>query len=156
MAKIVYKQMPVPRELPQQMPPSQKLGCKRPRVGANFWCKSWGCRGGWLWMKLIPALKSYQNLVHVKKSWNQSQNHCWVISSNWHKMEWKRLLTKILCGNFFHQHLTTGKIWRGFWDITFIIIIWFSELSWKEMILEILDMILMEIFRWIYVTSLFI
>ena len=32
------------------------------RVGANFWCKSPGVRGGgWLWMKLIPALTlSYQ------------------------------------------------------------------------------------------------
>ena len=46
MAKIVYRQMPAPRELPQQIPaPGQKLGCKSPR-GANVWCKSPGVRGG--------------------------------------------------------------------------------------------------------------
>ena len=57
MAKIVYRQMPASRELPQQMPaPGQKLGCKSLRVGANFWCKSLGVRGrgggggyGWNW-----------------------------------------------------------------------------------------------------------
>ena len=37
MAKIVYRQMPTPRDLPQQIPtPGQKLGCKSPGVGANF------------------------------------------------------------------------------------------------------------------------
>ena len=59
MAKIVYRQMPAPRELPQQIPaPGQKLGCKSPRVGANFWCKSSGVsggEGGWLWQKLTAA-----------------------------------------------------------------------------------------------------
>ena len=55
MGKIVCKQMPAPRELPQQIPaPGQKLGCKSPRVGENFWCKSPGVRGGgngygWNW-----------------------------------------------------------------------------------------------------------
>ena len=54
MAKIVYRQMPAPRELSQQIPaPGQKLVCKSPRVGANFWCKSSGVRG--VWMKLISA-----------------------------------------------------------------------------------------------------
>ena len=51
--------MPAPWELPQQMPtPGQKLGYKSPRMGANFWCKSLGVHGGggWLCMKLIPAL----------------------------------------------------------------------------------------------------
>ena len=39
-------------------PPGQKLGCKKPRVGANFRCKyPWGTRGGGggLWQKLIAA-----------------------------------------------------------------------------------------------------
>ena len=59
MAKIVYIQMPSIGSYPNQSPPpGQKLGCKSPRVGADFWCKSSGVRGGegWLWMKLIPAL----------------------------------------------------------------------------------------------------
>ena len=47
MAKIVYRQIPTLRELPQQISaPGQKLGCKRPRMGSNFWCKSPGLRGG--------------------------------------------------------------------------------------------------------------
>ena len=46
MAKIAYRQMAAPRELSQQIPtPGQKLRCKSPRVGANFWCKSGGARG---------------------------------------------------------------------------------------------------------------
>ena len=31
---------------PTNPPPGQKLGCESPRVGANFWCKSPGVRGG--------------------------------------------------------------------------------------------------------------
>ena len=42
-------------------PPGQKLGCKSSGMGANFWCKSRGCTGGWLWMKLIPALVLFLN-----------------------------------------------------------------------------------------------
>ena len=53
MAKVVYRQMPTPRELPQQInTPGQKLGWKSPRVGQSFG----GLRGGWLWQKLIAAL----------------------------------------------------------------------------------------------------
>ena len=37
MAKIVYGQMPAPR---------QKLGCKSPSAEINFLCKSPGVRGG--------------------------------------------------------------------------------------------------------------
>ena len=46
--KIVYSQMPAPRELSEEItaPPRQKLGCKSPRVEANFWCESPGVRGG--------------------------------------------------------------------------------------------------------------
>ena len=48
MAKIVYRQMPAPRELSQEIaaPLGQKVGCKSPRVGAKFWCKSPGVSGG--------------------------------------------------------------------------------------------------------------
>ena len=42
MAKIVYRQMPAPRELSKQIPPSGKS----PRVMAKFWCKSPGVHGG--------------------------------------------------------------------------------------------------------------
>ena len=35
--------MPALRELPQQMPPREKLGYKSPR--ANFWCNPQGCMG---------------------------------------------------------------------------------------------------------------
>ena len=38
--------MPAPQELSQQIPPGQKLGCKSPRVGENFWCKSSGVHRG--------------------------------------------------------------------------------------------------------------
>ena len=61
MAKIVHRQMPSLQELSHKSSlPRQKLGCKSPRVRANFWCKypevRAGGGGGWLWMKLIPAL----------------------------------------------------------------------------------------------------
>ena len=57
MAKIVYCQMPAPRDLPQDIPaPGQKLGCKSLRVGANFRCKSPGVRGGS--SKLRPGSRS--------------------------------------------------------------------------------------------------
>ena len=65
MAKIVYRQMPAPRELSQQIPaPGQKLGCKIPRVRANFWCKFPGVRREvWLWMKSIPVLRVLQGCL---------------------------------------------------------------------------------------------
>ena len=47
MAKIVYIQMPAPRELSQQIPgPRAKARMQKPQVGANFWCKSPGVSGG--------------------------------------------------------------------------------------------------------------
>ena len=47
MAKIVYRQMPAPRDLFPKIPATgQKLGCKSPRVGENFRCKSPGVRRG--------------------------------------------------------------------------------------------------------------
>ena len=60
MAEIVYRQMPALGSYPNKsLPPGQKLGCKRPGMGANFWSKSSGVRGGWLWMKLMPALAQW-------------------------------------------------------------------------------------------------
>ena len=42
--KIIYRQMPAPQDLPQKSP--QKLGCKSPRMEANFRYKSpGGARG---------------------------------------------------------------------------------------------------------------
>ena len=39
--------MPVPRELPQQIPPPPaKDWMQRPQGGANFWCKCTGVREG--------------------------------------------------------------------------------------------------------------
>ena len=57
MAKIVYRQMPAPRELPQQMPaPRAKARVQKPQGGGRFLVQNpRGCAGGWLWMKLIPA-----------------------------------------------------------------------------------------------------
>ena len=50
------RQMPAPQELSQQIPaPWQKLGCKNPRVGANFWCKSPGLHGGGVVMDEIDT-----------------------------------------------------------------------------------------------------
>ena len=44
---MVYRQMPAPQELLQQIPPGKSLDAKAPGwgVGANCWCKS---SGGWL------------------------------------------------------------------------------------------------------------
>ena len=47
MAKIVYRQMPAPRELSQQMPASRaKARMQKPQGGANVCCQSQGCVGG--------------------------------------------------------------------------------------------------------------
>ena len=58
MTKIVYRQMPAPRELSQQIPaPWAKAGMQKPQGGSKFLVQiPGGARGGWLWMKLIPAL----------------------------------------------------------------------------------------------------
>ena len=56
MAKIIYRQMPAPWELPQQMPaPRAKARMQKPWVGEIFGADLRGCAGGWLGMKLIPA-----------------------------------------------------------------------------------------------------
>ena len=58
MAKIVYRQMPAHREPSQQIPaPRQKLGCKSPWVGANFWCRSLGVHGGMVMDELDTCIK---------------------------------------------------------------------------------------------------
>ena len=52
--------MQAPQELPQQIPPPGKsLDAKAKGCGQIFGANARGCaREGWLWMKLIPALKS--------------------------------------------------------------------------------------------------
>ena len=39
-------------------PPGKKLDAKAPGWGQIFGANPRGCAGGWLWMKLIPALLS--------------------------------------------------------------------------------------------------
>ena len=71
MAKIVYRQMAAPRELPQQIPaPGQKLGCKSPRVGANVRCKPPWVRGGVVMDEIDTCIigtltTSEQRFLHV-------------------------------------------------------------------------------------------
>ena len=44
MAKIVYRQLPTPQELPQQIPPPrQKLGCRSLSAGEIFGANPWVC-----------------------------------------------------------------------------------------------------------------
>ena len=58
MAKIVYRHMPAPRELSQQIPAHRaKARMQQLQGGGKFLVQiPRGCTGGWLWMKLIPAL----------------------------------------------------------------------------------------------------
>ena len=66
MAKIVYRQMPAPRKLPQQIPTSQaKARIKKPQGGDKFLGQIFGAnpgvhgRGGeWLWQKLTAVLQA--------------------------------------------------------------------------------------------------
>ena len=47
MAKIVYRQMPAPRELPQQIPtPQAKARMQQPQGGGTFLVQIPGVRGG--------------------------------------------------------------------------------------------------------------
>ena len=56
MEKIVYGQMPTPQKLSQQIPaPRAKARMQKPRVGADFWCKSPGVRGGGMVMDAIDT-----------------------------------------------------------------------------------------------------
>ena len=57
---MVYRQMPAPRELPQQIPtPQAKARMQKPHGGGKFLVQisggGWGV-GGWLWQKLTAAL----------------------------------------------------------------------------------------------------
>ena len=63
MVKIVYRQMPAPRELSQHIPaPGQKLGCKSPRVGANFGANPRECAGGGVVMDEIDTCISPEKM----------------------------------------------------------------------------------------------
>ena len=65
--------MPAPWELPQQMPtPGQKLGCKSPRVGATFWCKSLGVHGGVVMHEIDTCIRLELGLLVLMKEENQS------------------------------------------------------------------------------------
>ena len=56
MAKIVYKQMPAPRELSQQIPaPQAKARMQKPQGGGKFLVQIPGVRGGIVMDVLIPA-----------------------------------------------------------------------------------------------------
>ena len=59
MAKIVYRQMPAPWELSQQI-------SKSPRVGANFWCKSPGVQG--------MVIDEIDNWIMLKSFFNNWKN----------------------------------------------------------------------------------
>ena len=70
MANIIYRQMPAPRELHQQIPaPRAKARMQKPQSGGNFLVQiAGGAREGrgWLWMELIPALENsneQENLI---------------------------------------------------------------------------------------------
>ena len=61
MAKIVYRQMPAPRELSQQIPaPRAKARMQSPRVGANCWCKSPGVRGGMVMDEIDTCITKHE------------------------------------------------------------------------------------------------
>ena len=55
MAKIVYRQMPAPRDLPHQIPTRAKIRMQKPRSGGKFSVQIPGGAGGWLWQTLIAA-----------------------------------------------------------------------------------------------------
>ena len=57
MAKIVHRQMPVPQELPRQVPaPWEKARMQKPQGGDKFLVQiPGGEQGGWLWQKLTAA-----------------------------------------------------------------------------------------------------
>ena len=64
MAKIAYREMPAPRDLPKQIPPGAKIRMQKPQSGANFRCKSPAVRGGdGYGKKLIAALPGMTNLL---------------------------------------------------------------------------------------------
>ena len=64
MVEIFYRQMPAPRDLPQNIPaPRAKIRMQKPQSGGKFSVQiPGGARGGWLRQKLITAL-----LAHIEK-----------------------------------------------------------------------------------------
>ena len=78
MAEIMYRQMPVPRDLPQQISTARaKIRMQKP---ANFWCKSLEVQGGgvvtakidnripypsWATKTLVP---SFEHAMHLGMS----------------------------------------------------------------------------------------
>ena len=75
MTKIVYRQMPAPRGLSQQIPgPGTKARMQKTQGGSECLVQIPGdARGGWLWMKLIPALANYYFVIFF---WIYDQLQC--------------------------------------------------------------------------------
>ena len=74
MTNIVYRQMPAPRELPQQIPAHRaKAWMQKPRVGANFWCKSPGMRGGMVMDEIDTCINSRKATVLLSFVFKDSQ-----------------------------------------------------------------------------------
>ena len=58
MAKIVHRQMHAPQELQQQISaPRAKAWMQKPHGGGKCLVQIPGGAGGWLWQKLLPALR---------------------------------------------------------------------------------------------------
>ena len=108
MAKIVYRQMPLGSYPQQILAPRQKLGCKSPRVGANFWCKSRWCTGGWLWMKYLHylGLNSIMVLYYDYTITIRSEINVFAKNSRQCQSETYLIFTTILCR-------TNVSHWRG-------------------------------------------
>ena len=78
MAKIVYRQMPAPRELPQQIPaPRPKLGCKSPRVGQIFGANSGRCAG----RMVMDEIDTCIIVTELGKQMNPSQRSHFSLTS---------------------------------------------------------------------------
>ena len=71
MAKIVYRQMPAPQKLSQQIPaPWAKARMQKPQGGGKCLVQMpGGERGEWLWIKLIPALLKWFSNVKPGGKW---------------------------------------------------------------------------------------
>ena len=69
MANIVYKEKCSPIEnCPNKSPPpGQMLGCKSPRTGPNFWCKSLAVHQGMVMDEIYSCIIKMWN--NIKKNW---------------------------------------------------------------------------------------
>ena len=59
MAKIVYRQMPAPRKLSQQIPaPQAKARMQKPRMGQIFGANPGGCAGGMVMDEIDTCIRT--------------------------------------------------------------------------------------------------